>query len=118
MVRSRSLPQLSFGLGLARITAVLHVFVRDTAEVVSVAFQFAFWATPVLYVESILPPWLQRIEAWNPLAPISQTHHDLALTGTVPSTLRTAVLTVLTAITLATGPALYRHSRADILDEL
>jgi lipopolysaccharide transport system permease protein len=110
--------QLAFGLGLGMITAVLHVFVRDTAQFVSVLFQLAFWATPIVYVESILPPWLQSIQTWNPLAAFSRTHHDLVLNGTMPSALRVAALVTLTGVTLATGTALYRHFRADILDEL
>ena len=110
--------QLAFGLGLGMITSVLHVFVRDTAQFVSVAFQVAFWATPIVYVESILPVWLQRIEYWNPLALFCRTHRDIVLQGLIPSAGRTACLVGLTSVTLAIGTALYRHFRADILDEL
>lgn len=110
--------QLAFGLGLGMITAVLHVFVRDTAQFVSVVFQLAFWATPIVYVESILPPWLQRLQAWNPLAAFLRTHRDIVLYGVAPGLTRTLSLVALTAITLAMGGGLYRRFRADILDEL
>jgi lipopolysaccharide transport system permease protein len=110
--------QIGFALGLGMITSVLHVFVRDTAQLVSVLLQLAFWMTPIVYVESILPAWLQRLQVWNPLAAFSRTHRDIVLYGTPPGLLRTAFLIVLTSVTLAIGTALYRHFRADILDEL
>jgi lipopolysaccharide transport system permease protein len=110
--------QLLFGLGLGMITSVLHVFVRDTAQFVSVAFQLAFWATPIVYVESILPLRLQRLQYWNPLAVFARTHRDIVLDGLVPGFTRTVCLVGLTLVTLASGTALYRHFRGDILDEL
>jgi lipopolysaccharide transport system permease protein len=110
--------QLAFGLGLGIITSVLHVFVRDTAQFVSVAFQLAFWATPIVYVDTILPDWVREAQYWNPLAAFARTYHDIVLYGVAPSPLRTASLLGLTCITLAIGTALYRHFRADILDEL
>ena len=110
--------QLAFGLGLGMITSVLHVFVRDTAQFVAIAFQLAFWATPIVYVESILPPWLQALQRWNPLAAFSRSHRDIVLLGTAPDGTRTLCLVGLTAVTLATGTILYRRFRADILDEL
>jgi lipopolysaccharide transport system permease protein len=110
--------QLAFGLGLGMITSVLHVFARDTAQFVSVLFQLAFWATPIVYVESILPLWLQRLEYWNPLAVFSKTHRDIVLHGLVPGMTRTLCLVALTCATLTIGTVLYRRFRADILDEL
>ena len=110
--------QLAFGLGLGMIAAVLHVFVRDTAQLVSVAFQLAFWATPIVYVQTILPPWLQRLQTWNPLAAFLRSHRDIVLYGVAPDAARMLGLAAVTAATLAIGAGLYRHFRADILDEL
>jgi lipopolysaccharide transport system permease protein len=110
--------QLAFGLGLGMIASVLHVFVRDTAQFVSVAFQLAFWATPIVYVQDVLPLWLQRLQTWNPLAAFLRTHHDIVLYGVPPGTWRIACLVAMTSVTLAIGTGLYRHFRADILDEL
>jgi lipopolysaccharide transport system permease protein len=110
--------QLAFALGLGMITSTLHVFVRDTAQLVTVLLQVLFWATPIVYVDAILPAWLQRLEYWNPLAVFSRTHRDIVLYGLIPGPLRTFCLLALTSVTLAIGTALYRHFRTDILDEL
>jgi lipopolysaccharide transport system permease protein len=110
--------QLTFGLGLGVLTSVLHVFVRDTAQIVGVAFQVLFWATPIVYVENVLPAWLQRLQRFNPLYAFTSTYRLIVLDGLAPSLQRTAVLTLLTTATLALGVVMYRRFRADILDEL
>jgi lipopolysaccharide transport system permease protein len=110
--------QLAFGLGLGMIASVLHVFLRDTAQLVAVGFQLAFWATPIVYVESILPAWLRGLEAWNPLAAFARAHRTIVLDGTLPGGAATLALVVLTVATLAAGAALYRRFRSEILDEL
>jgi lipopolysaccharide transport system permease protein len=110
--------QLAFALGLGVLASVLHVFVRDTSQMVGVFFQVLFWATPIVYVESVLPAWLQRLERFNPLYVFSTTHRYIVLYGLVPGVQRTLVLVALTAGTLAVALVAYRRFRADILDEL
>ena len=110
--------QLVFALGLGVVLSVLHVFLRDTAQLVGVAFQLLFWATPIVYVLDVLPPWLRSLERLNPLHLFSLTHRDLLLHDVAPSALRTSVLLGLTVATFALALAVYRRFRADILDEL
>jgi len=110
--------QLVFGLGIGMILSVLHVFIRDTAQLVAVAFQVLFWMTPIVYVEDVLPGWVRRLELLNPLYIFTTTHHYVVLYGLVPSIARTAALVGLSTLTLCLGTVLYRRFRADILDEL
>jgi lipopolysaccharide transport system permease protein len=110
--------QLLFGLGIGMVLSVVHVFVRDTAQLVGVLLQVAFWLTPIIYVEDALPDWLRPFETVNPLFAFARSHHDLVLYGTVPGPIRIGALLVLTFTWLALGTALYRRFRADILDEL
>jgi lipopolysaccharide transport system permease protein len=110
--------QLAFAVGLGLMTSVLHVFIRDTAQLVAVLFQVWFWLTPIVYVETILPAWLQRAEWLNPLYVFGATHRAVVLDGVVPPPGPTLALVALTVSTLAVGVALYRRFRADMLDEL
>lgn len=110
--------QLTFGLGLGILTSVLHVFVRDTAQLMTVFFQIWFWITPIVYVETILPSWLQRLLPLNPLYLFCASHRDVVLHGQAPAFGRTLFLIALTVMTLAAGIAAYRRFRSDILDEL
>jgi lipopolysaccharide transport system permease protein len=110
--------QLVFGLGLGMIGSVLHVFVRDTAQVVTVLFQVLFWATPIVYVENVLPGWMHGIERVNPLYLFAVAHRDVVLYGVLPSPACVAGLVVVTGLALAAGTLLYRRFRSEILDEL
>ena len=110
--------QLAFALGLGIIASVLHVFIRDTAQIVTVLLQVLFWTTPIVYVETVLPEWLRRLEIFNPLYLFARANHGLVLYGTLPSATHVAVLVLITIVTLAIGVTMYRAFRADILDEL
>jgi len=110
--------QLAFGLGIGMVLSVLHVFVRDTAQLVSVTFQVLFWATPIVYVEDVLPVWLRRVEVLNPLYLFSRTHNDVVMHGQMPSLSRMTLLLLLTTGSLVLGTVVYRRFRPDILDEL
>ena len=110
--------QLAFGLGVGMVFSVLHVFLRDTAQLVAVGFQLLFWMTPIVYLEDLLPSWLRRLEALNPLYLFTQTHHDVVVYGHVPNASRVAALLVITGVALATGTIVYRRFRSEILDEL
>jgi lipopolysaccharide transport system permease protein len=113
-----TLLQLGFGLGLGIVASVLHVFLRDTAQIVGVLCQLWFWLTPIVYVESVLPTWLQQAGRLNPLRAFALAHRSLVVDGRLPAAGQTLALAGLTAITLAAGTWLYRRFRADILDEL
>ena len=110
--------QLAFGLGLGVLTSVLHVFVRDTSQLVGVIFQVLFWATPIVYVEDGLPDWLRRLEHFNPLYIFSTTHRAIVLRGALPDPWTTLALVAITMVMLTVGVLTYRRFRAEILDEL
>jgi lipopolysaccharide transport system permease protein len=110
--------QLAFGLGIGIVTSVAHVFLRDTAQLVTVLFQLAFWATPIVYVVDVLPARLRALERLNPLYLLSSAHHALVLDGRWPEAAPIAALVALATATLGAGLVVYRRFRADILDEL
>jgi lipopolysaccharide transport system permease protein len=110
--------QLAFALGLGVFTSVLHVFVRDTAQLVGVIIQVVFWATPVIYIVDALPEWLRTVERFNPLYVFAATHRAIVLDGALPSPWATLALLALTTATLAVGVLTYQRFRAEILDEL
>ncbi len=56
------------GLGLARLLAVLQVFLRDIGAVVGQVLALGFFLTPVLYDIAMLPERYARWLGWNPLA--------------------------------------------------
>ena len=57
-----------FAVGLGWIAASLHVYVRDTAQVVTVALTLWFWLTPIFIYEEMYPQPVRFLLAINPLA--------------------------------------------------
>jgi ABC-type polysaccharide/polyol phosphate export permease len=56
-----------FTLGISILMSVATVFFRDTTHLQGVFFQLLYFATPIIYPLSALPPAYQKWMAWNPL---------------------------------------------------
>jgi lipopolysaccharide transport system permease protein len=73
-----------FSIGVGWVAASLHVFMRDTAQVLSVVLTFWFFATPIMIVESQYPAWARVVLAANPLTYLARAYRDLLLSSRVP----------------------------------
>ena len=72
-------------LALARIAALLQVFVRDLAAVVGQVVGLGFFLSPVLYERAQLPGATAQALGWNPLAAaIEAIRHGLSGEGALP----------------------------------
>jgi len=56
-----------FACALALFTSALQVFIRDVAQILPPLMTFWFFATPILYGTSILPPALVPVMQLNPM---------------------------------------------------
>ncbi len=72
---------ITYGLSLALGT--LNLFFRDIERFVQLGLMMLFYATPILYVESMIPDNYQWIIDYNPLAKIAVSWRNLFLYGTV-----------------------------------
>ena len=57
----------SLACGLALLASALQVFIRDVAQILPPLMTFWFFATPILYATSILPPALVPVMNFNPM---------------------------------------------------
>lgn len=72
-------------LALARIAALLQVFVRDLAALVGQLTGLGFFLAPVLYERSQLPAATAEALGWNPMvAPLEAIRHGLSGEGALP----------------------------------
>jgi len=65
---------LSLGLGWA--FSALNVFIRDINQIVGVALQIGFWATPIFWDIRIMPSKIQMILKLNPMFYIVQGYRE------------------------------------------
>lgn len=57
---------LAYGLGM--IAAVLNTFISDITHMLNMLSQVFFWATPIVYVRSMLPDLFQDLLWLNPMS--------------------------------------------------
>ncbi len=106
---------LTFGIGL--LVAPLVVFFRDLERVVKLVLRFLFYASPIIYGISDLPPALHVWAAFNPLAGIFSMYRaaffpqelDLFAVG---------VSAAMTVVFLVVGFLVYRAGIRRVLKEI
>lgn len=63
-------------LGISWITSSINIFMRDVNQIVNVFLQIGFWATPIFWDFSMMPPWVQSMLKLNPMFYIVQGYRD------------------------------------------
>ena len=107
--------QVLLGLGIGWILGVLHVYFRDTAQIVGAGLQAWFYLTPIVYTLDIAPAGLRWILALNPLCGVVESFRAFAVGGPV-SWAGLAYSGVCAIALLALGAFLVERSRAEVPD--
>lgn len=107
--------QLCLMIGIGWILGGLHVYFRDTAQVVVAALQAWFYLTPIVYTLKTAPEILQRLLLVNPLSGIVETFRALALGGPVPW-MALAWSATAAWLALAGGARVLTRARGEIAD--
>ena len=107
--------QIALGIGVGWISGVLHVYFRDTAQVVVVVLQAWFYLTPIVYTLKTAPESLQRLLLLNPLCGIVESFRGFALGLPVPWG-ALAWSAAAAALALCGGAALLARARAEVAD--
>ncbi len=63
-------------LGLGWTLSAINVFVKDTAQIVSVILQIGFWMTPIFWNINMLPEKIQFVIKFNPMCYIVQGYRE------------------------------------------
>lgn len=108
--------QQLFAYALGFFLAMLVVFLRDLKEVVAIGFQIWFWFTPIVYVFSILPLFVQQILIWNPMLPVMSAYHDMFVFQTMPSFYYLALVLILSVILIIADYTIFKKLEKDIRD--
>lgn len=107
-----------FAIGLSMVLGVLNVFFRDVGQFFTIATQFWFWLTPVVYPASIIPeavrPWLY----WNPLTAIIQSCQRILVEGLWPEWERLQLPLAWAVVLCILGFKLFRKRAGEMVDEL
>ena len=107
-----------FAIGLGWITASLQVYLRDTAQVLTVALTLWFWATPIFISEKRFPARLRFLIEWNPLAPMVTAYREMLLGGMWPRAHELAIAAIWGVAMFIVGGLFFRYMKRGFADVL
>ena len=107
-----------FAIGVGWIVASLQVYLRDTAQVLSVILVFWFWVTPIFITEQQIPQRFRFILHLNPLAFVVRAYRDRLLSYRVPSLHDFAIITAYAITAFVAGGLFFRHLKRGFADVL
>lgn len=111
-------PLAVISLGLGWLLASLQVFLRDTAQILSVGMIFWFWFTPIFYAVERVPEAFRPLLKLNPLSAVVEGYRGLLLTHTLPDPLDLGLLALLAGFVFIVGGWVFRNTKRDFVDVL
>jgi len=108
--------QLLLTIGIGWAVAALHVYFRDTAQLLAVVFPMWFYLTPIIYPYRLVPERLRPVLALNPLTALVEAYRDVLLHGVVPLGVRELWLVVASVGAFAMGAVVFTRARAEFAD--
>lgn len=107
-----------FAVGLAWIVSSLNVYLRDTAQVISVVLTLWFWLTPIFITVEQIPENLRFLVRANPLARFVNAYRERLLSSHWPSLRELAVIAAFALVMFAAGGLFFRHLKRGFADVL
>jgi lipopolysaccharide transport system permease protein len=106
------------GVGIGWIVASLHVFLRDTAQMVSVLLMFWFWMTPIFLPPDLVPKWAHPVLLANPFYYVVKGYRKVLLGSTMPELRDLAIVAACAAIAFILGGLFFRYMKRGFADVL
>ena len=114
-------PLMLFALGLSWVVSSLQVFLRDTAQIVTVVLTFWFWFTPIFFTEEHLGRVSDKLVLamhFNPLAEVVIAYRKMLLLAEMPSWQGLIFLYGMALVTFVIGGLVFRYVKRSFADVL
>ena len=105
-------------MGLAWIAAGLHVYLRDTAQVVAVVLMAWFWMTPIFLFEDFFHGKLRIVLELNPLTYAVRAYRDTLLGNRLPHASDLLILAAFAVSSFLLGGLFFRYTKRGFADVL
>ncbi len=108
----------AFGIGLA--LSVANVYLRDIAYLVAVLMNLMFYATPIVYPESVIAhhPAIKQLVNLNPMHQFVKATRDAVYWLRMPSAFSMGVLVLISFASLTLGWIIFRRFGDDVSEVL
>ena len=107
-----------FAVGVGWIVASLHVFLRDTAQMLNVILTFWFWATPIFIAEEKFPAWAKFLLRFNPLYYAVRSYRAILLHSAPPDFEDLAISAAYGIAAFVVGGLFFRYMKRGFADVL
>jgi len=107
-----------FAVGVGWIVSSLHVFLRDTAQILGVALTFWFWATPIFVDESKFPSAFRFVLDANPMYYAVRSYRTILLHNEVPAWHDLAISAAFGVGVFVVGGLFFRYMKRGFADVL
>lgn len=105
-------------VGFGWIVAGLQVYLRDTAQALTVLLTLWFWTTPIFITEQQYPQGLRFLIAANPLAYVVRGYRERLLSYQLPDVEELAVVALYAVAAFVVGGLFFRHLKRGFADVL
>lgn len=117
------LPIYMFFIGLLAVgvgwfVSSLHVYLRDTAQVLTVVMTLWFWVTPIMITERQIPGHFHTLVELNPMSWVVRGYRYRLLSPLWPSWHELAVLAAYSGAVFVLGGLFFRHLKRGFADVL
>jgi lipopolysaccharide transport system permease protein len=107
-----------FAIGLGWIAGALQVYLRDTAQVVTVVMTFWMWVTPIFLAESKFPDRFRVVIRANPMAYVVRGYREMILGQKMPALSDLGWIAVFGTTTFVIGGLFFRSLKRGFADVL
>lgn len=110
--------QFVLTVGLAYPLAALNVTFRDTQHTLGVLLQMLFYLTPIFYDLNSVPEEFLIFYQLNPMVPLIEAYRAILLKGTQPDWQALLIVSLIVAVILPIGLAIFRRQSNTFVEEL
>jgi lipopolysaccharide transport system permease protein len=96
----------------------LQVYLRDTAQVLTVVLTVWFWLTPIFIEESKLSEVAPGVVSWNPLTYFVRSYRDVILGGSFPALSDAVAMVAFGLASCILGGLFFRQTKRGFADVL
>ena len=111
-----------YAAGFALALSASAVFFRDLRYLWTIIIQVLFFATPIIYspdrLDGKLPPFLELVMQWNPMAVFIQSFRQLLYHGRTPELVNVAYLIVASIVSFVSGWAIFAKLSRRLAEEV
>jgi len=106
------------GVGIGWVAASLQVYLRDTAQVLTVGMTLWMWITPIMIPEDRIPESARFVLAINPLYYVVKAYRHMLLGSPMPTLRDFGVAAGMAIAAFVCGGLFFRHLKRGFADVL